>query len=422
MSGAALSDAALAAELERIEEERERRGATVGGRDHATFSILGIALFAAIVEAGILYFLYARLGPAWIAALMHVLAVALLGLGTWKVRPNGGHSRYLVLLFVTTAFLSIFGPLGTMLAMLLYVQFRRNATPFEEWYASLFPDHFDAPSEKLYEMLTRGLADSAKQENVTSFTDVLQYGSIEQKRAVISLLTRDFKPEFAPALQSALSDANPAVRVQAATAAASIENAFLERAMELEQAAREASGDSTAQLEVARHFDNYAFSGILDGDRQAENRRKAEECYRKALDLEPTLADALLGVGRLMVRTDRLEEAARWFEAGFAKGILRPGELAWYMEAVFRLGDFDRLRYAVAGFGDDLLADTAISDRLRDVILAWQGVDPTRDLEEAGREIDPPEGHVISSTVDKQPDAARNTPMTGEALVPDGAR
>jgi len=422
MSGAALSDAALAAELERIEKERERHKATVGGRDHATLSILGIALFATIVEAGILYFLYERLGPAWIAAVMHALAVALLGVGAWKVRPNGGHSRYLVLVFVTTTFLSIFGPLGTMLAMLLHVHFRRNATPFEEWYASLFPDHFDAPSEKLYEMLTRGLADSAKQQNVTSFTDVLQYGSIEQKRAVISLLTRDFKPEFAPALQSALSDSNPAVRVQAATAAASIENAFLERAMELEQAAKAASGDYVAQLEVARHFDNYAFSGILDGDRQAENRRKAEECYRKALDLEPTLADALLGVGRLMVRTDRLAEAARWFESGFAKGILRPSELAWYMEAVFRLGDFDRLRYAVAGFGDDLLADTAISDRLRDVIMAWQGVDPTRELEEAERQTALPEGHAINPALDERPDAARETMVTGEALVPDGAR
>lgn len=422
MSGAALSDAALAAELERIEEERVRRSATVTRRDRATLVILSIAISTTIGEAGILYMLFTSFGPGWVAAPIHAVIVCLLALAAWKVRPNGGHSRYLVLLFVTTTFLGVFGPLGTMLAMLLYLHFRRNATPFEEWYASLFPDQYDAPSEKLYEMLTRGLADSAKQENVTSFTDVLQYGSIEQKRAVISLLTRDFKPEFAPALQSALSDSNPAVRVQAATAAASIENAFLERAMELEQAAREASGDHEAQLEVARHFDNYAFSGILDGDRQAENRRKAEECYRKALDLEPALADALLGVGRLMVRTDRLEEAARWFEAGFAKGILRPSEMAWYMEAVFRLGDFDRLRYAVAGFGDDLLADAAISDRLRDVILAWQGVDPTRDLEEAERQTDPPEGQVISSTIDERPDAARNTPVTGEALVPDGAR
>ncbi|MDF1734553.1 MAG: hypothetical protein P1U37_04655 [Minwuia sp.] len=422
MSGAALSDAALAAELERIEEERERRRATVGGRDHATFSILGIAIFATLAEAGLLVQLYMSFGPAWISALIHIVVVGLLGLGAWRIRPNGGHSRYLVLLSVTTTFLGVFGPLGTMLAMLLHVYFRRNATPFEEWYASLFPDHFDAPSERLYEMLTRGLADSAKQENVTSFTDVLQYGSIEQKRAVISLLTRDFKPEFAPALQSALSDANPAVRVQAATAAASIENAFLERAMELEQAAKAASGDHEAQLEVARHFDNYAFSGILDGDRQSENRRKAEESYRAALGLEPTLADALLGVGRLMVRTGRLEEAARWFEAGFAKGILRPSELAWYMEAVFRLGDFDRLRYAVAGFGDDLLADTAISDRLRDVILAWQGVDPTRDLEEAERQAVSPAGHVTGTSPDNVPDDAGLTPTTGEALVPNGAR
>jgi tetratricopeptide (TPR) repeat protein len=417
MSGAALSDAALAAELERIEAERERRRATVGGRDHATLSILAVAVGATLLEAFLLFLLYEALGPAWIAGLIHAVVIALLALAAWKIRPNGGHSRYLVLLFVTTFFLGIFGPLGTMLAMLLHVQFRRNATPFEEWYASLFPDHFDAPSEKLYEMLTRGLADSAKQENVTSFTDVLQYGSIEQKRAVISLLTRDFKPEFAPALQSALSDSNPAVRVQAATAAASIENAFLERAMELEQAAKASPGDTEALLAVARHFDNYAFSGILDGDRQAENRRRAEETYKAALELDPRLADAMLGVGRLMVRIGRLEEAARWFESAFARGVLRPSELAWYMEAVFRLGDFDRLRYAVAGFGDDLLADNTISDRLRDVILAWQGVDPTRELEEADRAAATAEGHVINAPSTGDTGAAAGT---GDAEVRHG--
>lgn len=409
-------------EVQRLEQEDRRGQFLAGSRGRFVGVIMLIAAAATLAEGLIAWFLWIELEPLWLAPLLHLLTFAAVGTCAWRIQPNGTPSRMLVLVALSVLFFGPLGPLGAMLALLLHARFRRNATPFEEWYNSLFPEEVDEPSRRLYEMLTRGLADSAKQENVTSFTDVLQYGSIEQKRAVISLLTRDFKPEFAPALQSALSDSNPAVRVQAATAAASIENAFLERAMELEQAAREASGDHEAQLEVARHFDNYAFSGILDGDRQAENRRKAEECYRKALDLEPALADALLGVGRLMVRTDRLEEAARWFEAGFAKGILRPSEMAWYMEAVFRLGDFDRLRYAVAGFGDDLLADAAISDRLRDVILAWQGVDPTRDLEEAERQTDPPEGQVISSTIDERPDAARRTPVTGEALVPDGAR
>ena len=417
MSGAVLSEAALVAELERIEEERERRKATVGRSDSATFVILAFAVVAIIVEGGILYGLHQSLLPGWGAAVLHVLIVGILGLTAWRFRPNGGHSRYLVLLLVTTCFLGIFGPMGTMFAMLLYVRFRKNATPFEEWYASLFPDHSDDPSEKLYEMLTRGLADSAKQENVTSFTDVLQYGSIEQKRAVISLLTRDFKPEFAPALQSALSDPNPAVRVQAATAAASIENAFLEKAMELERAAKARPDDAEAQFAVALHFDNYAFSGILDGDRQGENQRKAEECYTTALDLDPKRADAVLGVGRLMVRTGRLDQAARWFEAGFARGILRPSEIAWYMESVFRLGDFSRLRYAVAGFGDDLLADPGISERLRDVIIAWQGEALVRDPD--GPAADAADAAAAEAAAAVAESAVN--PQAREAVTADGA-
>ncbi|MEC9345264.1 MAG: tetratricopeptide repeat protein [Pseudomonadota bacterium] len=368
-----MSHADIAAELQRRAEAEAREGrrerATIG----ATLRIVGIAFAAVFAEGSIMWMLYAKMGAPWLGGLGHLLVVGLLALATRQIRPNGSRSRFLALLTLSTAFLGIFGALGTLYAMLLHVQFRRRATPFEEWYASLFPDSSDAPSEKLYEMLKRGLADSASQDNVTSFTDVLRYGSIEQKRSVISLLSRDFRPEFAPALQSALADPNPAVRVQAATAAASIENDFLERSIELEKAAAKAPTDAAAQMKLARHFDDYAFSGILDGDRQAENRRRAADAYRQAFAIDPKLADAGLGYGRLLVRTGRLAEAADWFEGMFAKGFVRPAEVGWYMEALYRLGDFGRLRYAVAGFGDDLVEAPGMSERMRDVIRAWQG-------------------------------------------------
>lgn len=363
----------LAAELQRLADVSARETRRERGNAGATVQIVGIGALAALAEGTLVYLLYTGMELPWLAGAGHLLTVAVLVLVTERLRPNGARSRFLALLTLSTGFLGIFGALGTLYAMLLHVPFRRQATPFEEWYASLFPEKSDAPSEKLYEMLKRGLADSASQDNVTSFTDVLRYGSIEQKRSVISLLSRDFRPEFAPALQSALADPNPAVRVQAATAAASIENDFLERSMQLEKAANKAPNDAAAHMALARHFDDYAFSGILDGDRQAENRRRAEIAYRRVFELDPTRSDAALGVGRLMVRTGRLAEAADWFEATFARGVVRPAEIGWYMEALYRVGDFGRLRYAVAGFGDDIVNAPEMSERMRDVIRAWQG-------------------------------------------------
>src|SRR3546814_7054739 len=69
----------------------------------------------------------------------------------------------------------------------------------------------------------------------------------EQKRAVLMLLARRFRPEFAPALKLALQDANPAIRVQAATATAEIESGFTDRTIVLEAAAKAASQDFDRQ-------------------------------------------------------------------------------------------------------------------------------------------------------------------------------
>jgi hypothetical protein len=360
-------------EIERIESERRRQKVLARGGLRSTVLVLLIAIAATLAEFMIGWLLWIEADPFWMPPAFHFLTVALVFAATWTLRPNGVLSRMMVLLTVTLFFLGPIGPLGVMFTMLLHSWFRRHATPFDEWYESLFPEEIDEPSRRLYEMLTRGLAVSASQENVTSFTDVLQYGSIEQKRAVISLLSRDFRPEFAPALQSALADANPAVRVQAATAAANIEGSFLERAIDLENEARRLPDDADVQMAVARHFDDYAFSGILDGDRRTENQRKAESFYRRSLELDPGREQASLGVGRILVRQNRLEEAATWFENGFANGFIGAGPVSWYMESAYQLGDYEKLRYAVAGFGEDILEHSGASERLKDVIRLWLG-------------------------------------------------
>lgn len=369
-------EAEIEAELARIESDRRRRKVQDRSSLRSTFYILGIAVIVTLGEAFCCWLLWSGFWPTWTAWAGHALTTAAAGAAAWFLHPNGVRSRFLALLAMTTMFLGPFGPLGTMMAMALHGWFRRSATPFDEWYESLFPEEVDEPSRRLYEMLTRGLAQSASQETVTSFTDVLQYGSIEQKRAVISLLSRDFRPEFAPALQSALSDPNPAVRVQAATAAANIEGDFLDTAIELENRAKAHPQDAEAQFEVARHFDNYAFSGILDGDRQNENRRKAEVFYKLALELDDTLSTAALGIGRLMVRQQRLQEAESWFEAGFQLGRHSVSEINWYMEAAYKLGHYDKLRQAVFGFGEEILEAKGASERLKDVVRVWSGHKP----------------------------------------------
>src|SRR3546814_11680725 len=101
------------------------------------------------------------------------------------------------------------------------------------------------------------------------------------------LRSRRFRPEFAPALKLALQDANPAIRVQAATATAEIESGFTDRTIVLEAAAKAASQDFDRQLAIAQHYDAYAFSGLLDSGREHASRRSALMSYGACLTLRP---------------------------------------------------------------------------------------------------------------------------------------
>lgn len=333
---------------------------------HSLFVSITLALEITIVLSVALGWL-----PLLYAVGCHVLVTGLTVGIAYRVRQRKRVSRFLALLAISTAFCGPFGPLGTGFALMLHFYFRRNATPFEEWYMSLFPDEVDQPVRQLYEMLTRGLSEAAASKSLSSFTDVLTYGTIDQKQAVITLLSREFRPEFAPALLTALADDNPAVRVQAATAAANIENNFLNKLMELEAAAKATPGDVATQTALAHFFDDYAFSGILDDDRQAENRRRAEEAYQTLLKLDPENSDTILRIGRLLIRSGRVDEAIEWFEWGFPQGAINPQSISWYLEALFRKGDYVRLRSASRAFGEELINSPEVGERMRDIVKLW---------------------------------------------------
>ena len=60
----------------------------------------------------------------------------------------------------------------------------------------------------LYESLLRRQR-STSGGAVESFSDILSSGDAAKKRLVIGLLTRHFRPGFAPALRLALTDTDP---------------------------------------------------------------------------------------------------------------------------------------------------------------------------------------------------------------------
>ncbi|WPZ33489.1 hypothetical protein T8K17_19915 [Thalassobaculum sp. OXR-137] len=308
----------------------------------------------------------------WPTALAGHLAFSLILVlfAVWETR-RGRETRLLSWLAWMTLTLGPGGPVATALLAAMTLVFSRSARPFEEWYESLFPDDHESRSELLYRRLLEGREDAVAEGSVNSLTDVLFTGTTRAKQAVVALLARRFRSEFAPALQMALADPEASIRVQAATAASTIEERYHATRIELEDAVRAAPQDADALLSLARHLDDYAYAGVLDDDRQRSVMADALTAYRGANRRLGAREDIDLAIGRLMLRLDMIDEAEMHL-SGLAMRCEDPRPTLWHAECLFRLRRFDDLRLVL---DDPKLAQLGLSEEytgINPVINLWQ--------------------------------------------------
>ena len=334
--------------------------------------LLGLAAGAAIA-LGWFAAIAGQIG-ALEALAIHAGAVGVLAVWSWSVAKRKRDLRLPYLLVGSAALVGPFGAAGTVFCALLYALFRRHTSSFEEWYAALFPAQKTASARALFqEIVGDGADDSAAARSVASFTDILAFGTFEQKQGLLALIATYFKPAFAPALKAALAHEEPAIRVQAATAVAQIEQRFMRRSVDLEGELARRPGDVPLIAAAARHYDDYAFTGLLDAERQNENRKRALALYSAALEKAPENGALELAKGRLLVRLEAFEEAGQLLAHSAEAGRLPPVGTIWYLECLFRQRAYARLRNVAARIAPLLDKDQSADPLLRDAANLWGG-------------------------------------------------
>ena len=256
----------------------------------------------------------------------------------------GRDARFMLLLGSTTAALGAFGAFGTLLSILLHLWFMQVSQTFAEWFATIFPRRKLSRPEKMFDDLTYGRDQNPMSYSVVPFMDVMEIGSEAQKRKALGRMSEYFEPQFAPAFKKALVDSSNTIRVQAATAVTRIENQFLEELMKITELTRRYPKDANIRLALAEHYDDYAFTGILDMEREMVNRTRALEHYREYLEMKPGDINVRIRAGRLMLRLDRAVEAADWFARCLMDGYSSDSLIIWYLESLFLAGRFEELR------------------------------------------------------------------------------
>jgi hypothetical protein len=327
-----------------------------------TVLALGVLVAEALLTVGV-----ARGLALWAALAGHLLIVA--ASGAWLLRPAQRRSRYGMLLWMAT---SAFGPLGgagVLMAMALERRDARHATSLDEWHASLFPPTSIDPEAALWRRIGQRAHDQPADSDVTPFLDILTFGSVPQRQAVIAIIAQRFDPAFAPALRAALRDEHNVIRVQAATAIARLEQQFFERTIELEATIAHSPSDADAVLALASHYDNQAFAGLFDQAREENCRGKAADLYARRLELRPEDQHTEFRLARLLLRRGLPAEAESRFARLAAAGF--PTARLWLMECLFSQHRYDRVRAAALGASTEDVQ--RMTPDVRSAIDLWAG-------------------------------------------------
>lgn len=332
------------------------------------------ALILIVAHAFNLYlFLGTGMWPL-IPLLIHLGVSAFVGIFAYAQYRRGMDVQHLALLAIVSATTGIFGAVGALFGFIVNSVFLARSHHFSEWYETIFPsDHISQP-QTIFDSITEGLDENPSNYSVMPFNDVMRLGSENQKRRALAKMTSRFSPRFAPAFKAALSDSNNTIRVQAATAIAKVEREFTTKLERIEMARAEFPNDPTLTIALAKFYDDYAFTGVLDGELEKLNRTRAINTYKTYLQQDPNSAEAWVAVGRLLFRNQQWADAAEWFRAALDRGWKTSTMVLWYFECLFRLGQHRELRRAILEFGRGISGQEDLPRDVREAVGLWMQV------------------------------------------------
>lgn len=352
----------------RPEDIHEAKQADRAG-ENGLFIVL--ALILTLVHGFLLYLAVFTEMAAIIPVLIHAVISAVVAIVTYGKYKAGMDVPFLALLAITSAVAGVFGAAGSLLSLILYAIFRQQSLSFGEWFELIFPPDLQSTPETTYNQILVGIDENPQHYGVMPFVDVMDLGSEEQKHRALSKATIKFHPRLAPAFHKALKDPSNAIRVQAATSVAKIESQFMTKLEHIEKARTKEPSNLHILFALAKFYDDYAYTGLLDHEREVLNREKAIETYQSYLQHDPNNTEAHSAIGRLLFRNEKWDEAAQWFRTALDRGWKMKTMIIWYMECLYRTGNYSELRRVALEYGQPTLDNDELPPEVRDAVQLW---------------------------------------------------
>ncbi len=279
------------------------------------------------------------------AIIVHLMLVSISYLAIVWHRSHNYDLRFVAINALFGTMMGPFGMMTTIFAACVSKLMRTDGIYFEELLQELLPELHEHRITESARRLRSGLERVDVNTTPVPFLDLMAFGSMDQKRAVIGAALRYFSPELTRILRAGLRDPANSIRVLAATALVTLEEKYHSRFVELQKEVVTHPDDKEVLEAYAKHCSYFAFSNILGEERAAKMRQLAISAYEALLKDQGPSIDLCCDLARLYIAENQFSEALSILDKWMNSGSSSPsGVLDLYSEALFRLGRYEELR------------------------------------------------------------------------------
>lgn len=280
--------------------------------------------------------------------------------------------RLVALILLMTTATGPFGSFISILMLIFYFLFSKSDISFLQWLTAMFPEENIEKSVELYQRLSAGWDDFSDKQRIMTFLDAISLGTIQQKREALSKISRYYRREFAPALMNALHDSNNAIRVQAATVISKFEQEYTSRYMLLSKQHQADPENMSILLKLAQQADAYAYSGILDWEREESFQQIAASKYKAYLDKEAGDIQTQFALGRLYIHLRKPDQALEKLKQFIEPDQKLPLNLVmWLVENLYQLQKYDEIRQLVKQYEKEATSNTNYPLIIKNTLQFW---------------------------------------------------
>ncbi len=331
-------------------------------------SALLLTLAYVVVDAGAVAAL--ALGVGALFAVLHAAACIALSIQAWRTQLATSSLASLRMASLLMPFLGPVAPAMALVMLALGTIRRDRPADADAWHEHLFPNLAADPVSDRMNEINRRQASADPLGDVESFYDVLRWGTLAEQEHVLSLVSRSFRPEFAPVLREGLAAPDLGLRAQAAAGLSLLEARTSANLMDLREDLRRADTPAALDqraLDLARALSDAAHSGLFDQARSAEMREEIVALLGPRA-AEPALAAML---GRTLLQLGEYDRAVATLQPAVVGGTGTDAAFAWLLEGLFRLGQLDRLQSILAQHRDRVAAIVKQDGPLAPALRFW---------------------------------------------------